>query len=88
MVWSQTGISLPCLCAPFQASSLPACPRNQARQLGLIDFDESSGTWRALHGGFDTETDLLAEEDQDELLSFYDWVIRIRSCFDPMHVSA
>ena len=34
------------------------------------------------------ETDLLAEEDQDELLSFYDWVILIRSCFDPMQVSA
>ena len=67
------------LASPFPAFVLPsrhpAClPSGQARQLGLIDFDKGSGMWRALHGGFDMETDLLAEEEQDELLSFYEWV--------------
>ena len=59
--------------------------RNQAQKAGLIDFDEGTTKWRALHGGFELEADPFAEEDQSELMSFYDWAIQIGSYFDPLH---
>ena len=59
--------------------------RNQAQKAGLIDFDEGTTKWRALHGGFELEADPFADEDQSELMSFYDWAIQIGSYFDPLH---
>ena len=53
MVWSQTGISLPCFCAPFQASSLPAlgpgtAARSHRLRQGLRHV--ARPTWWIWHG--------------------------------------
>ena len=96
MVWSQTGISLPCFCAPFQASSLPAlgpgtAARSHRLRQGLRHV--ARPTWWIWHGdrppcrgGAATRRRPPCRgKARRAVVVFYDWVIQTGSCFDPMH---